>query len=224
MIDSIIELFSGLPDWLYVFVISMLPIVELRGAIPVGAGIGLEYYLSYVFAVLGNMLPVPFILLFIPAILNFMARFRIFKPVVEWLHKKAHKHSKRVLKNEEKDTPTCDASVEPCAKADADALESSEKAEATVNADAVTVEEEAVTETAERAGKREMPASLFVALLLFVAIPLPGTGAWTGGLVASLFNFPFKKSFLAILLGVITSGIIMTLVSYGFVGFLSFLL
>ena len=68
-----------------------------------------------------------------------------------------------------------------------------------------------------------MTKGVFIALFIFVAIPLPGTGAWTGSLVASLFNLPKKWSFLAVLLGVLTSGVIMTLASYGVLGFLSFL-
>ena len=69
-----------------------------------------------------------------------------------------------------------------------------------------------------------MTKGIFIALLLFVAIPLPGTGAWTGSLVASLFNLPKKWSLLAVFLGVLLSGVIMTLASYGVLGFLSFLL
>ena len=71
---------------------------------------------------------------------------------------------------------------------------------------------------------RKMTKGIFIALLLFVAIPLPGTGAWTGSLVASLFNLPKKWSLLAVFLGVLLSGVIMTLASYGVLGFLSFLL
>ena len=70
----------------------------------------------------------------------------------------------------------------------------------------------------------KMSKSIFTALLLFVAIPLPGTGAWTGGLVASLFYLPKWQSFFAITLGVLLSGVIMSLASYGVLGFLSFLI
>ena len=71
--------------------------------------------------------------------------------------------------------------------------------------------------------ERKMSAAVFVALMMFVALPIPTTGAWTGSLIASLFGLPFKKSLLAILLGVLICGVIMTLASYGVVGFLSFL-
>ena len=82
MTEKIIEFFAGLPGELYIFVISLLPIVELRGAIPVGAVIGLPFYWNYLISVVGNMLPVPFILLFIPKILDFLAKFKLFRPMV----------------------------------------------------------------------------------------------------------------------------------------------
>ncbi|MBQ2876352.1 MAG: small multi-drug export protein [Clostridia bacterium] len=72
--------------------------------------------------------------------------------------------------------------------------------------------------------KRRMTRAIFAALLLFVAIPIPGTGAWTGGLVAALFDLPKRWSILAIALGVLTSGVIMTLASYGVLGFLNIFL
>jgi len=168
--------FASLPSELYVFVISMLPIVELRGSIPVGAALGLPFYTNYLLSIIGNLLPVPFVLLFIPKILDFLARFRIFRPIVEWLRNKADKHSKKVIKD-------------------------SAGGERTV-----------------------MSGGIFTALFVFVAIPLPGTGAWTGSLVAALFNLPKRWSALAITLGVLTSGVIMSLASYGVLGFLKFLL
>ena len=72
MVKKILDFLSFLPKELYVFLISMLPIIELRGAVPVGAAIGLPFYVNYIVAVLGNILPVPFILLFIPKILDLM--------------------------------------------------------------------------------------------------------------------------------------------------------
>lgn len=174
--ERIGDFLASLPSELYVFIISMLPIVELRGSIPVGAALGLPFYRNYLLSVLGNMLPVPFVLLFIPKILDFLARFKLFRPIVEWLRKKADKHGKKVLK-------------------DADGEE-----------------------------KVVMSGGVFTALLVFVAVPLPGTGAWTGSLVAALFNLPKRWSALAIGLGVMISGVIVTLISYGVLGFLSFLL
>ena len=172
-------------DVFWVLFISMVPIIELRGAIPVGASLGLPFYVNYAVATLGNLLPVPFILLLIPHILNFMERFKIFKPIVEWVRKKAMKNSKKIA-------------------ADTEVPEAENSDESTVTS-------------------KKMQRSAFWGLFLFVLLPLPGTGAWTGSLVASLFNFPKLKSFLAIALGVFGCGVIMCLASYGILGFLSFL-
>ena len=178
-------------DILYVFLISILPIVELRGAIPVGAALGVPFYYNYLCAVIGNMLPVPFILLFIPKILDFLARFKIFRPIVEWVRKKAYKHSSKIVSSEQ-------------------------------NAEAA--EAEAAETSAEEAPKKKRLGGAFWGLLLFVMIPLPGTGAWTGSLIASLFDLPKRTSFFAALLGVLGAGVIMCLASYGVVGFLKIFL
>jgi uncharacterized membrane protein len=151
----------------------MLPIIELRGSIPVGAVIGLPFYINYPLSVIGNLLPVPFILLFIPKFLDFLARFKAFRPMVEWLRRKAEKNKGKVLVDG-------DGGVDDCPR---------------------------------------MSKKVFFALMAFVAIPLPGTGAWTGALVASLFNLPKKSSFLAAALGVMLSGVVMCLASYGVVEF-----
>ena len=208
MLEKIGEFLASLPRELYVFLISILPIIELRGAIPVGAALGLPFYINYGLSVLGNLLPVPFILAFIPFVLDFMARFKIFRPIVEWLRKKADKHKGKIIKSE--DTPTKVCSTEEDALADAD----------------VNVEAEEKKEAGKRQKKdsRRLSTAVFVALILFVAVPLPGTGAWTGSLVAALFDLPKRSSFLAVALGVLISGVVMCLASYGVVGFLSFLL
>ena len=176
---------------LYVFLISILPIIELRGAIPVGAALEIPFYLNYIAAVIGNMLPVPFILLFIPKVLDFLARFKIFRPVVDWVRRKAHKYSGRIVE-----------------RTDNAADESGENA---------------VTPPAMPKKKKRFGGA-FWGLLLFVMIPLPGTGAWTGSLIASLFALPKRSSFLAVLLGVLGAGVIMCLASYGVVGFLEIFL
>ena len=183
MIEAIGNFLSWLPSEIYVLVISVLPIVELRGAIPVGAALGLPFYINYPLSVLGNLLPVPFILLFIPKILAFLGRFKPFARLVNWLHDKARRGSKKVI-----------------------------------GEGAVT------TSDTEDIPTLKMTRAIFLALMIFVAIPLPGTGAWTGALVASLFNIERRWSFLSIALGVLISGIIMCLASYGVIGFLSFLL
>ncbi len=143
---------------LWVFLISMLPIIELRGAIPVGAALGLPIWLNFLLCVVGNFLPVPFILLFIRKILAWMKGVKRLDKIALWLETKAQKHSAKVM--------------------------------------------------------RGVAAGLF----LFVAIPLPGTGAWTGSLVASLFNMRMRYALPAIFLGVITAGVIMSLGSYAVVG------
>ena len=193
MLDGILSFLRWLPRELYVFVISILPIVELRGAVPVGAALGIPFYINYTVSVLGNLLPIPFILLFIPKILDFLARFRLFRPVVEWVRRKADKYKGKIIKSDEREVKSdeCDAQSEECGK---------------------------------RHRVLKMTAGAFVALMLFVALPIPGTGAWTGALVASLFGMPKLHSFLAILSGVLICGVIMCLASYGVLGFLAFLL
>ena len=195
MIEKLGVLLSALPKELYVFIISMLPIVELRGAIPVGAALNIPFYLNYLIAVVGNLLPVPFILMFIPKILDFMARFKFFRPVVEWLRKKADKNSGKILKTKGSE-----------------------------NGEIVGGESAEGESGAEEDKKEKMSLGIFTALMIFVAVPLPGTGAWTGSLVAALFNLPKRYSFLAATLGVMISGVIMCLASYGVLGFLKFLL
>ena len=192
MLDALAEFFKGIPAEIYVFIISILPIVELRGAIPVGAALGLPFYSNYALAIIGNMLPIPFILMFIPRFLDFLAKFKTFRPMVLWLRKKANKHSSKVLGK--------DAAVEE-----------------------LPVDDETLLNSKENEKTMKMSKGIFLALFLFVAIPLPGTGAWTGSLVSSLFNLPKKWSLLAILLGVLAAGVIMCLASYGVLGFLNFL-
>ncbi len=139
-------------ELLYVFFMSMVPIVELRGAIPLGTGLGIHWLLNLAVCILGNCLPIPFILLFIKAILTWMrgCSIRFFSKVAVWLHEKADNHRPQIEKY------------------------------ATWG------------------------------LFLFVAIPLPGTGAWTGALVASLFDMSKRKAVVSIFGGVITAGLIMT--------------
>lgn len=188
------DFLSQLPNELYVFIISMLPFIELRGSVPVGAALGMPFYTNLPIAIIGNMLPVPFVLFFMPKILDFLGRFKFFRPVVEWLRRSADKHSKKVLRGEQN---------------------SETSAEENQNADIIPEKKQT---------GRIMSPAIFAALMLFVALPIPGTGAWSGSLVASLFSLSRRYSFLAVLLGVIICGIIMSLASYGVLGFLSFLL
>lgn len=164
LINGVVDLFSGLTSLKYgkeliVFIISLLPILELRGGLIAASLLGLSPLRSYIVAMIGNIIPIPFILLFINKILDFMLKSKVkwMRKLAKWLHKKADKHKEDV----------------------------------------------------EKYG--------YLALLLFVGIPLPGTGAWTGSLIASVFNMNRKKAFIYILLGVIMTSIIMMLISFGFV-------
>ena len=154
--------------YLWVFLISMVPIIELRGAIPVAVGMGLPLIPSYIICIIGNMLPEPFI--------YFFAR-----KVLIW----------------GSDKPVIGKFFTFC-------LEKGEKGGKKLQA---------------KAGR-----GLFVALLLFVGIPLPGTGAWTGTLAASLLDMDFKSSVVAVMCGVLLAGVIMALISNGVLGALSFML
>ena len=245
--DAILNFFSSLPGELYVFLISMLPIVELRGAIPIGASslVGLPFYSNYLIAVVGNLLPVPFILFFVSKFLNFLSRFKFFRPMVNWLRRKADKHSAKVIKTdtasaeEAQDKTETKNSIETAAvteSADANPVQGSancipaeETAAEKIAAEKIAAEAapaDSISEqpaTSTKKPKAKMTLAMFFGLMLFVAIPLPATGAWTGALIAALFNFPKKRSLLAITLGVLVSGVIMSLASYGVIGFLNIL-
>ena len=145
--------------YLIVFLISMVPLIELRGAIPYAVGFHLPLLPSYVIAIIGNMIPVPIIYLFA-------------RRVLIW----------------GKDKPVIGKFFTFC-------LEKGEKGGKKLQA---------------KAGR-----GLFLALMLFVGIPLPGTGAWTGTLAASLLDMDFKSSVIAVLLGVLLAGIIMGAASAG---------
>lgn len=145
--------------YLITFLISMVPIVELRGAIPVAVGFGLPLVPSYIICVIGNMLPVPFIYLFARKILIWGADKKVIGKFFSFCLEKGEKGGQKLKK---------------------------------------------------KAGR-----GLFVALLLFVGIPLPGTGAWTGTLAASLLDMDFKSSVLAAMGGVLLAGIIMAIASTG---------
>lgn len=149
-------------NYLIVFFISMVPLIELRIAIPYAIALGLPVLPAYVIAIIGNMLPVPFIYLFARAVL-------------EW----------------GKDKPVIGRFFTFC-------LEKGKRGG------------EKLTEKAGR--------GLFIALLLFVGIPLPGTGAWTGTLAASLLDMDFKSTVIAVMLGVILAGLIMGAASAGLFG------
>jgi len=148
--------------YLWIFFISMVPLIELRGAIPVAVGLGLPIVPSIIISVVGNMLPVPFIFLFARRILEWGKDKKVIGGFFTWCLEKGEKGGRK--------------------------LEA-------------------------KAGR-----GLYWALLLFVGIPLPGTGAWTGTLAASILNMDFKKSVLYVLLGVLLAGAIMLAASLGVFG------
>ena len=148
--------------YIIVFLISMVPLIELRVAIPYAVGMGLDILPSCIVAVIGNMLPVPFIFLFARKILEWGKDKKYIGGFFTWCLEKGEKGGRK--------------------------LEA-------------------------KAGK-----GLYVALLLFVGIPIPGTGAWTGTLAASILNMDFKKSMLFVFLGLLLAAGIMLLASLGLFG------
>ncbi len=148
-----------LKHYLIIFLISMVPLIELRGAIPYAVGFKLPLLPSCIICILGNMLPVPIIFLFARKVLEWGADKPVIGKFFTFCLEKGHKGGKKLQ---------------------------------------------------QKAGR-----GLFVALLLFVGIPVPGTGAWTGTLAASLLDMDFKSSVIAVLLGVVLAGVIMGLASAG---------
>lgn len=151
-----------LKKYLIVFFISMVPLIELRAAVPIALGMDLPVLPSYIVCILGNMLPVPVIFLFARKVLEWGADKPVIGKFFTFCLEKGHKGGEKLK---------------------------------------------------QKAGR-----GLFVALLLFVGIPLPGTGAWTGTLAASLLDMDFKSSVFAVLFGVVLAGIIMGLASAGVFG------
>ena len=153
-----------LKKYLIIFLISMVPIVELRGAIPYAIAYKLPLLPSYIICIIGNMIPVPVIFFFARKVLEWGrdSKYKSVSRIAGLFINKGEKAKKKLLA---KDT-----------------------------------------------------SSIYIALLLFVGIPLPGTGAWTGTLAASFLDLDFRKSVIAVILGVILAGIIMGLVSNGVLG------
>ena len=156
MLELIESYFVGINKILAVFIVSMMPVVELRGAIPFGVSLGLDWREVYLVSVLGNMLPVPFIILFFRPLIEYFEKTKLFGKIASKLKKRTHSKI-------------------------------------------------------EGMNKFKM-----LGLFLFVAIPLPGTGAWTGAAIAALLKMRIKHSFFPILLGVFVAGLLMMGISYGF--------
>ena len=148
---------GGLPfgKELMVFIISLMPILELRGGLIAAALLKLNPVESYIISIIGNIIPVPFILWFINRILDWMRKGKRLSKVAKWLDKKVDKHKGQI----------------------------------------------------EKFG--------FWGLVMFVGIPLPGTGAWTGCLIAAVLEMDRKKAFLAAMIGIFIASIIMMVLSFG---------
>ena len=148
---------------IFTMLVSMIPIIELRGGLPFGVALGLPYHLAFPFAVLGNIIPAPFIIVYIRRIFQWMRRrMPRLNSLVDRLERKAHLKSAAVTKYK------------------------------------------------------------YLGLCIFVAIPLPGTGAWTGALIAALLDMPLRRAVPAIFLGVVIAGLIMTLATGTVVAIFSF--
>ena len=145
-------------DYMVVFFVSMVPMIELRGAIPISQIRHLPIIQSYIIAIIGNMLPVPIIYLFARKVLEWGADKPLIGGFFSWCLEKGEKGGKKLQ---------------------------------------------------QKAGR-----GLFLALLLFVGIPLPGTGAWTGTLAASILDMDFKSTVVAVMLGVLLAGVIMMVLSF----------
>ena len=160
LIQGIIDALGGsVGKEVIVFIISMIPILELRGALLVaGSLLGVPVSVAVPISVIGNIIPVPFILLLITPIFQWMKGTKLFKPMVTKLESKAMSKSDKIEKYE------------------------------------------------------------FWGLVLFVGIPLPGTGAWTGSLIAALLGVKFKKAFPAVILGIFMATVIMWFISYVLLG------
>ena len=204
---------------LYVFLISIVPVIELRAAIPAGAMLGLPFYWNYIAAVLGNMLPVPFILLFIPAVLAFMKRHHIFPRLVGWIERKGLRGAEKLRAKSGEETPAATGEYAGSTRGTIpDAGDAASSAEGVIPAmEAATVTEESAEETRAEKKKMRVTFGVCLGLFAFVAVPLPGTGAWTGALVASVCGLPKRYAIPTILLGVMIAGVIMSLASYGVV-------
>lgn len=144
---------SVIAKYIATIIISMIPVIELRGAIPIAVGVfKLSYVEAFLLGCIGNILPIYFIVKFIGPVFDWLSKFKIFKKIIDWLTERT---TKKIENNEKLQNYTS------------------------------------------------------LGLFLFVAIPLPGTGAWTGSLIANFLKLPIKKAFPVIAAGVLGAGLIM---------------
>lgn len=157
MIETIENFLININPSFGVFVVSMLPIIELRGAIPLGIGLGLNWLWVYVISIIGNMLPIPFVIRIIRPLIEWLVHSKAFSKVGKWLDSRTKEKTKQITKYKK------------------------------------------------------------IGLLIFVAVPLPGTGAWSGAMAAGLLNMRLKDALPVIFAGVLIAGVAMTLISLGVV-------
>lgn len=161
MVENIVNSFvefleaNNIPTQLIPFLVSLFPVLEIRGGMIAARALNIEFIQAFVICYLGNMIPIPFILLFIRKIFALMRKISFFGKIVDKLEERADKKKDTIVKYQE------------------------------------------------------------WGLLLFVAIPLPGTGGWTGALIAALMDLRMKKCLPIIALGVFVAGLIMSLITYG---------
>lgn len=158
LVSFFINIFGGLNKDIIIFIISLMPILELRGGMLAATLLKIPYIRGLIICIIGNILPIPFVLLLLEKILNLFEKWKVTKKIVRWLEKKAQSKRKQI----------------------------------------------------DKYG--------YLGLILFVGIPFPGTGAWTGSLVAIMLGLDKKKSFICIIVGVVLASIIMSILSYGILG------
>lgn len=158
LVEFFIDIFGGINKEIVVFIISLMPILELRGGLLAASLLDIEFVRAATICIIGNVLPIPFVLMFLKFVLNLFEKWTVTKKIVNWLEKKVEEKREQI----------------------------------------------------DKYG--------YLGLILFVGIPLPGTGAWTGSLLAVMLGMNRKKSFVCILLGVILAAVIMSILSYGILG------
>lgn len=158
LVEFFIDLFGGISKDIIIFIISLMPILELRGGLLAASLLDVEFVRAATICIIGNVLPIPFVLLFLKYVLDILSKWNVTKKIVNWLEKKVEEKREQI----------------------------------------------------DKYG--------YLGLILFVGIPLPGTGAWTGTLLAVMLGLSRKKSFVCIMLGVLIAAIIMSVLSYGILG------
>ena len=158
LVEFFVDIFGSINKEFAVFIISLMPILELRGGLLAASLLDIEFSRAAIICVIGNILPIPFVLLLLKYVLNLFEKWHVTKKIVTWLEKKVEEKREQI----------------------------------------------------DKYG--------YLGLILFVGIPLPGTGAWTGSLIAVVLGMDRKKSFICILLGVAIAAVIMSILSYGILG------